>query len=141
MIPLHAPTKDKEAPLLHFLGMNDSYAWISRIPRNVTVSMSKMETGLRDDRKIYMYDRNSQEWFEPIYRNRAITNKSVDPKFINLSSVPYGYGLVPLNAMDLVEAYQNNQITDEKLKQIASTLKEEDNPVLMLLKFKAQPKE
>ena len=36
----------------------------------------------------------------------------------------------------LAEAYANNQITDEKLKEIASNLKEEDNPVLMILKFK-----
>ena len=58
----------------------------------------------------------------------------MDPKFINTTAVPYGYGLIELNAMDLAEAYANNQITDEKLK--ASNLKEEDNPVLMILKFK-----
>ena len=60
----------------------------------------------------------------------------MDPKFINTTAVPYGYGLIELNAMDLAEAYANNQITDEKLKEIASNLKEEDNPVLMILKFK-----
>ena len=41
-----------------------------------------------------------------------------------------------LNAMDLVEAYQNDELADERLRQIASTLREDDNPVLMRLKFK-----
>ena len=86
--------------------------------------------------KLYMYDRHTDEWFEPIYRNRAINNRETDPKYIDITSVPYGYGLVLLNAMDLVEAYSKNQITDEKLKAIASQLHEEDNPVLMVLKFK-----
>ncbi|WP_270632731.1 hypothetical protein [Parabacteroides goldsteinii] len=78
----------------------------------------------------------SPKWCEPVYRNRAINNRKMDPKFINTTAVPYGYGLIELNAMDLAEAYANNQITDEKLKEIASNLKEEDNPVLMILKFK-----
>lgn len=140
MIPLHAPTKDKEAPLLHFLGMNDLYAWISRIPRNVKVRMSDMSAGMQEKSKVYMYDKSNREWFEPVYHNRAINNRDMDLKYINLSPVSYGYGLITLNAMDLVEAYQNGEITDDKLKKIASTLKEEDNPVLMLLKFKTRDK-
>ena len=136
MIPLAAPTKDPEAPLLYFLGINDRYAWISRMPRHVTVKMSDMSAGREKREKLYMYDRETQEWFTPVYHNRAITTRNTNPIYINLTSVAYGYGMVTLNAMDLVEAYQNNEITDEKLKKIASTMKEEDNPVLMLLKFK-----
>lgn len=136
MIPLYAPTKDKEAPLLHFLGMNDQYAWISRKPRHVTVRMNDMNAGMREEEKVYMYDRTNREWFEPIYRNRAFKNRNLDPKVIQLVSVPYGYGLIELNVMDLIEAYQKNELIDEQLKKIASTLKEEDNPVLMLLRFK-----
>lgn len=136
MVPLHAPTTDKEAPLLYFLGMNDRYAWISRMPRNVTVRMSDITANREKSEKVYMYDRLTREWFEPIYHNRDITSTNMDPKFINTSAVPYGYGLVQLNAIDLVDAYQNNKIVDERLKKIASTLQEEDNPVLMILKFK-----
>lgn len=136
MVPLHAPTADQEAPLLFFRGMNDRYAWVSRIPRQVTVKMSDMAANREKREKLYMYDRHADEWFEPIYRNRAINNRETDPKYIDITSVPYGYGLVQLNAMDLVEAYSKNQITDEKLKAIASQLHEEDNPVLMVLKFK-----
>lgn len=134
MVPLHAPTKDLEAPLLFFRGMNDRYAWVSRLPRQVTVRMSDMAAGREKRENVYVYDRATNEWCEPVYRNRAYKNP--DRVYINLTAVPYGYGLVTLNALDLVEAYRNNEITDERLKKIASTLKEEDNPVLMLLKFK-----
>ena len=98
--------------------------------------MSDMAANREKREKLYMYDRHTDEWFEPTYRNRAINNREADPKYIDITSVPYGYGLVQLNAMDLVEAYSKNQITDEKLKAIASQLHEEDNPVLMVLKFK-----
>lgn len=134
MVPLHAPTKDPEAPLLFFRGMNDRYAWVSRMPRQVTVKMSDMEAGREKRENLYMYDRTTNEWFEPLYRNTAYKNQ--DRVYIDLTSVPYGYGLITLSAMDLTEAYRKNEIADEKLKKIASTLKEEDNPVLMLLKFK-----
>lgn len=136
MAPLHAPTQNPDAPLLFFLGINDRHAYISRLPRHVTVKMSDMSAGREKRESLYLYDRKTQEWCKPIFRNRAITQNTTSPIFINRTAVPYGYGLVTLEAMDLVEAYQNNKITDEKLKAIASTLKEEDNPVLMLLKFK-----
>lgn len=134
MVPLDAPTKVPEAPLLFFRGMNDRYAWVSRMPRQVTVKMSDMEAGREKRENLYMYDRTTNEWFAPLYRNTAYKNQ--DRVYIDLTSVPYGYGLVTLNAMDLTEAYRKNEIADEKLKKIASTLKEEDNPILMLLKFK-----
>ena len=134
MAPLRAPTRDEEAPLLHFRGINDRYVWLSWVRRNVTVQLEHMEAGMREDLKIYMYDRKAQTWCEPAYRCRAWSG--FEPRYIFTDPLPYGYGLVMLNAMDLVEAYQNNEIADERLREIASTLREDDNPVLMRLKFK-----
>ena len=134
MAPLRAPTRDEEAPLLHFRGINDRYVWLSWVRRNVTVQLEHMEAGMREDLKIYMYDRKAQTWCEPAYRCRAWSG--FEPRYIFTDPLPYGYGLVMLNAMDLVEAYRNNALADERLRQIASTLREDDNPVLMRLKFK-----
>ena len=134
MAPLRAPTRDEEAPLLHFRGINDRYIWLSWVRRNVTVQLEHMEAGMREDLKIYMYDRKAQTWCEPAYRCRAWSG--FEPRYIFTDPLPYGYGLVMLNAMDLVEAYQNDELADERLRQIASTLQEDDNPVLMRLKFK-----
>lgn len=140
MIPLQASTKNEEVPLLHFLGMNDWYAWISRIPRNVTVKMNDMMAEAVKSRTLYMYNHATQEWIKPIYRNKDFSSRDYDPKYINLTSVAYGYGLITLNAIDLVEAYQKKMIINDKLKEIASKMQEEDNPVLMLLKFKPYEK-
>ena len=41
-----------------------------------------------------------------------------------------------LNASPLVEIYKKGQLKDGKLKEIASRLDEEDNPVIMLVKQK-----
>ena len=41
-----------------------------------------------------------------------------------------------LNAFQLVEFYKNGKLKDDKLKEIASRLHEEDNPVIMLVKQK-----
>ena len=134
MAPLRAPTRDEEAPLLHFRGINDRYVWLSWVRRNVTLQMGNMEAGMREDLRTYMYDRKAQTWCEPAYRCRAWNG--FEPSHIFTDPLPYGYGLVMLNAMDLVEAYQNDELADERLRQIASTLREDDNPVLMRLKFK-----
>lgn len=134
MAPLRAPTRDEEAPLLQFGGMNDRYVWLSWVRRNVTVRMRDMEAGLQEGTQIYLYDRKTQTWCEPLYRCRAWSG--FEPRYIFTDPLPYGYGLVMLNAMDLVEAYRNNALADERLRQIASTLREDDNPVLMRLKFK-----
>ena len=136
MVPLLAPTQNPEAPLLYFLGMNDYYAWISRLARNVTVTMADMSANREKRERAYLYNRITQEWVAPVYRNRDFSSRDWDPTYINTMSVPNGYGLIQLSAMDLVEAYQKKQIVNEKLKQIASQLQEEDNPVLMMLKFK-----
>lgn len=140
MIPFQAPTKDEEAPLLYFRGINDWYAWVSRMPRNVTIKMSYMMAEAAKGQKLYMYNRSTQEWIEPVYRNNDFSSRDFDPKSINLTSVAYGYGLIMLNAMELVEAYQEKKIINNKLKEIASKIQEEDNPVLMLLKFKPYEK-
>jgi hypothetical protein len=42
----------------------------------------------------------------------------------------------PLEAHQLVESYEKGELKDGKLKEIAATLDEESNPVIMLIKHK-----
>ena len=42
-----------------------------------------------------------------------------------------------LNAYDLLEAYENNKLRGS-LKETAANLNEEDNPVIMIAKYKKQ---
>ncbi len=45
-------------------------------------------------------------------------------------------GATSLNAFRLIEIYKEGQLKDGKLKEIASKLDAEDNPVIMLVKQK-----
>lgn len=56
-----------------------------------------------------------------------MTAKSINREIENATS---------LNASRLVEIYKKGQLKDGKLKEIASELDEEDNPVIMLVKQK-----
>lgn len=60
-------------------------------------------------------------------RTVAMTAKSINREIENATS---------LNASRLVEIYKKGQLNDGKLKEIASKLDEEDNPVIMLVKQK-----
>jgi hypothetical protein len=60
-------------------------------------------------------------------RTVAMTAKSINREIEDATS---------LNASQLVEIYKKNQLKDGKLKEIASRLDEEDNPVIMLVKQK-----
>ena len=60
-------------------------------------------------------------------RTVAMTAKSINREIENVTS---------LNASPLVEIYKKGQLKDGKLKEIASRLDEEDNPVIMLVKQK-----
>lgn len=60
-------------------------------------------------------------------RTVAITAKSINREIEDVTS---------LNASRLVEVYKKGQLKDGKLKDIASRLDEEDNPVIMLVKQK-----
>ena len=60
-------------------------------------------------------------------RTVAMTAKPINREIEDVTS---------LNAARLVEIYKKDQLKDGKLKEIASRLNEEDNPVIMLVKQK-----
>lgn len=81
-----------------------------------------------------VYDKQENAIFRPVVVNADITCKQV----INLTA-NVGNGKVAthqnLMAHQLVEAYKNNQLKG-RLKEIAATLDEDSNPVVMLMKYK-----
>lgn len=82
-----------------------------------------------------MYDKKENKIYTPKLYNSDYTNKEyfdIDEYFTILAP---GQFLIGLRADKLIEDYQNNKLKGN-LKEIASKLKEDDNPVLMLMKFK-----
>lgn len=77
-----------------------------------------------------VYDKQSGEFYRlgsklPIYGSMKGAN--ID--------LPHNTGLTPISAQYLLQDYNDGKLEGE-LKEIASKLKEDDNPVLMLIKFK-----
>lgn len=84
---------------------------------------------------ILVYDKEEKALFQvTVYNNDyvekrpvAMTAKSTNREIEDVTS---------LNASPLVEIYKKGHLKEGKLKEIASTLDEEDNPVIMLVKQK-----
>ncbi len=84
---------------------------------------------------VLMYDRQENAIFEPTVINRDfVKGESVD-----MISHPLNNEIVAfqnLEAPDLVEAYNNNELQG-KLKEIAVELDEVSNPVILVMKYKS----
>ena len=84
----------------------------------------------------FMYDRQEKVFLKYTVYNGDYSTK----KEINMGSLrPVNHeieSLQVLEAYQLVESYKKGELKDGKLKEIASKLDEEDNPVIMLVKHK-----
>ena len=84
---------------------------------------------------VLMYDKEEKAIYQVTVCNGdyaekrpvAMTAKPINRDVENVTS---------LNASQLIEIYKKGQLKDGKLKEIASRLDEEDNPVIMLIKQK-----
>ncbi len=79
----------------------------------------------------------TNEIFEPFFYNRDFPNKKSFNKITSFSPECIGknMGAKPIYADILVEAFKNGELSGQ-LKQITSKLREDDNPVIMILSFK-----
>jgi hypothetical protein len=96
------------------------------------------ETQTGHDRVNLMYDRHEKALFECVVYNADFAGKQ---PVLMTSEVPFGNDEIALvqklEVEDLVEALEKGQLKG-KLKEIAATLNEESNPVLMLVKYSKQ---
>lgn len=80
-----------------------------------------------------LHDKRSGEVFRPIFKNNDYPDSENDE--IIFSGCEKHVGFMTFEAMDLIEALENNELSGE-LKTIAEGLTEDDNFVLMVMKFK-----
>ena len=87
-----------------------------------------------------MFDRQEKWLFEYVVYNADFSTKkqlsfafeSVSMDFLNNEIAYY----TRIEAYELVDAYKNGELKDGKLKEIAATLNEDSNPVIMVAKHK-----
>jgi hypothetical protein len=115
---------------LSMLALTDSYYFLKTL-----VNDFDFETGRGFDMNTLMYDKKENALFEYAVYNDDYTEKRPLSKMMWW---PYNHEIasrVILEADQLVEDYKKG-ILKGRLKEIASKLKEEDNPVIMLVKYK-----
>ena len=79
------------------------------------------------------YDRVTQEFFRPIFKNKDYTNQAIQNKDFSLCEGEWGNHFI-LEAFKLKEALEENTLNGE-LKAIAEQIDEEDNPVVMIIQY------
>ena len=80
-----------------------------------------------------VYDRKEGKVYHPKFTNKDYP--SMEKKHLEFSEEVYACATIQLEAFELIEALEAGELSGE-LKTIAEGLKEDDNPVLMVVKFK-----
>jgi 6-bladed beta-propeller len=130
---------DEDIPILATVDIvSDRYLFWYTVKKDIDV-----ERRYISDPITYVFDKYTGECFEVGIVNRdGISSDDYNSELTfkyrlsgNLHVVPKNYAIQAYPADFLVEQYQAGKLSG-KLKEIASKLTEEDNPVLMLAKFK-----
>lgn len=90
--------------------------------------------------EMYMLDKNENQiyWLKSMLKNKDFLNQEVHLDLLgNIcdADIPVNMSIQSLGASGLIKANENGRLSGE-LKDIAAQLKEEDNPVLMIIKFR-----
>ncbi|MDF9828726.1 6-bladed beta-propeller [Parabacteroides sp. PF5-6] len=124
-----------ESETFLFYAFNSSnYLFLTSIEK-----IFKREHGnINPARKHWMYDKKEGKLYQPAIRNGDFTTEeeiTITTQQTVFSAANQNVYLQVLHAGDLVEAYANNQLTG-RLKEIAKELDEEDNPVILVARFR-----
>ena len=118
-----------ETVVLYLRLLSDRYYFMETF--NVVIP----PTGRGSSRKFFMYDKQENNYFTySVYNGDYSTKKEIQISGLNpVNREIESYQKI--EADELFEAYEKGQLKG-KLKEIAAKLKEEDNPVIMLIKHK-----
>lgn len=105
------------------------------------IFMTKIAVNEQDERNMFpstnwVYDKESGTLCEYTMTNEDYPEEKIllESHIVNCDIQP-GWGISRFNADKLIEAYHEDKLVG-KLKEVASTLQEEDNDVLMVMRFK-----
>lgn len=117
---------------LHLRGVTSRYFILHRQAKKITMGANFQMKD--EDSHFLLFDRNKGEVYRPHFTNREWTSSEAMP-MIEITAGNEDCGYVKLEPFRLIEALEAGELSG-KLKDIAQGLKEDDNPVLMVIKFK-----
>ena len=118
--------------------ITDRYYFLQTVEKEYNV---KKRTGFST--RELLYDKEEKAIYEYVVYNNDFTDERpvylvhqvpIRATILNNEDIAY---VTHLNAYDLLEAYENNKLRGS-LKETAANLNEEDNPVIMIAKYKKQ---
>ena len=115
--------------------MNPEVMLILRFISERYYFMEAIKNEYKFPRTYFMYDKQEKVFFSYVVYNGDYSSKEL----LSMSLFkPVNHEMLwrTLEAHELVVYYKNGKLKDGKLKEIASKLDEEDNPVIMLIKHK-----
>lgn len=115
---------------LHLRGATSHFYFLHR--QSKEMSMTEGFQIKDEDSHFLMYDRKTNETYCPVLQNKDWSD--YETSMIKIVSGKDNYGYICLESYKLLEALEDNKLSG-KLKSVAENLKEEDNPVLMVVKF------
>lgn len=105
------------------------------------IYMTRVAINERDERNMFpetnwVYNKKdgSISEYEIVNKDFPDSRMTLSSHYVNCSTKP-GYGMARYRAYELVEAYQEGKLFGRQ-KDIAATLDEEDNDVIVVYKFK-----
>ena len=114
-------------------------AYTGQTPRYLFVNTIKKEYDFDKQTGYPSVDYIVDKTDNQIYERGSITNNDYQGQEVYMEDInadqPSGIYLQSIRASSLVEAYEKGKLSG-KLKEIASKLKEDDNPVLMIIKLR-----
>ncbi|WP_352423112.1 6-bladed beta-propeller [Proteiniphilum sp.] len=130
LVPFLVKTPSKDTEILLTMGMLTDHFYFMQTMKKVFDFTTGRGFPIND----LMYDKQENALFNPSVLNGDYLKK----KEVDMISNPLNGGIAcfeTLAGSQLVEAYKNDELKG-KLKEIAAGLDEEDNPVIMLMKYK-----
>jgi hypothetical protein len=117
--------------LMDMYGITPQYYFLHFRARQASMDSHFMMVDEKSKNAIY--DRKDGKVYHPKFTNKDYP--SMEKKHLEFSEEVYACATIQLEAFELIEALEAGELSGE-LKTIAEGLKEDDNPVLMVVKFK-----
>lgn len=127
------PVKSLEGSdfFINLEGATDRYFFFLRTDKEIKISH---RGDASQHMQGWMYDRQTGKTCLPLFRNDDYVSLKLDAHALIHCHSEENCLYAKLEAFDLIEALENDELSDE-LKSIAEGLKEDDNPVLMVVKL------
>ena len=122
---------DLDGYFMDLKGVSSLYYFLHFLARQA--SMDSHFVMVDEKSRNAVYDRKEGKVYHPKFTNKDYP--SMEKIHLNFCEEENACAIVQLEAFKLIEALEAGELSGE-LKTIAESLKEEDNPVLMVVKFK-----